>query len=255
MSSSESITSIDLNCDMGELHPIMNTNFDEDIMPHISSCNICCAVHSGSAQLTEKTIRLALLHNVSIGAHPSYPDKINFGRQVMSIPIDELMSHIRYQICAVKGMTESLGGRLNHVKPHGALYNEMHKNPDLAEAIVQLVQSIDPALKLFGLSDSLVQKICHRQGMKYINETFADRAYESKTSLRSRKLDGAILTEKQVMERISDLLNNCLVDYHNVKHSLNADSICLHSDTENAIGLSLKISQHLQSKNVTILSP
>ena len=119
---------IDLNCDMGELKDGQERNFDEEIMPFISSTNIACGFHSGSPVLIEKTIRSALKHGVKIGAHPSYNDRENFGRKSLKVAPSILISELRYQISALKGMVESLGGRLHHVKPHGALYNDLVKD-------------------------------------------------------------------------------------------------------------------------------
>ncbi|GLR18024.1 5-oxoprolinase subunit PxpA [Portibacter lacus] len=244
---------IDLNCDMGESLPGDAANIDHEIMPYISSCNIACGFHSGSPRIIENTLRNAIDHNLKIGAHPSYDDRENFGRISIEIPLPELLSQLRYQICALQGMAESLGGRLNHVKPHGALYNDMVKNEELAEAFVVLVKEIDPKLQIYGLAGSQLSTICVDHKMVFVNEGFADRKYDTKTQLRNRKYDGAVLSEENEILQQIELLSNGVVElYSGEKVDMSVDTICLHGDTPGAIRLSKVIYDFIRSKSISI---
>lgn len=244
---------LDLNCDMGELKAGQARNYDAAIMPFISSCNIACGFHSGDPLLMEETIRAALTHRVAIGAHPSYNDRANFGRKSLQVALPTLIAELRYQISALKGMVESLGGRLNHVKPHGALYNDMAKDENLADHFVRLVKSIDPKLKIFCLAHSLVIDCCKQQGMQAVSEGFADRRYQVVNALRSRKFEDAVIHEpSQVLAQIQNFLKGKvqLIDYTTA--DIHVETICLHSDTLGAVNLSKSIHQFLTKHHVRI---
>lgn len=244
---------IDLNCDMGELKSGQIKNFDSEIMPYISSCNIACGFHSGSPQLIEDTIKSAMSNQVKIGAHPSYNDRENFGRISIEVEPSILMAELRYQICALKGMVESYGATLHHVKPHGALYNDLAKKEVLANHFVRLVKTIDPRMKIFALAHSVLIEACKKHGMQFVNEGFADRKYEQVNELRSRQVDGAVIHEKEeVLDQINSFLTG-KVSLHNLEiHDINVESICLHSDTQGAVELCQTIYQFLKEQDVEI---
>ena len=192
--------------------PGKDRNFDAEIMPYISSCNIACGFHSGSPQLMEQTILAAIQHRVKIGAHPSYNDRENFGRVSVEVDRAVLLAEIRYQVSALKGMVESLGGKLWHVKPHGALYNDMAKDLELAMDVVGVVNSIDPELKVVGLAHSKVLEACLKEGTVMVREGFADRRYEAVDRLRSREFADAVLHEPEaVLEQIDGFLRGEVV--------------------------------------------
>jgi len=244
---------IDLNCDMGELQPHQKRNFDEEIMPYISSCNIACGFHSGNPSLIEKTIKSAIKYQVKIGAHPSYNDRENFGRISIKVESSKLLSELKYQICAVKGMVENYGQKLNHVKPHGALYNDMVEDSTLANQVVQLIKSIDPMLKIVTLAHSQVIDICRENKMEFVSEGFADRRYQKINQLRNRKLEGAVLEKpKDVLQQIENFVHG-KVQLHNSEFCpIQVQSICLHSDTKGAVKLSKMIYDFLTEKNIQI---
>lgn len=244
---------IDLNCDMGELQPFQKRNFDEEIMPYISSCNVACGFHSGNPYLIEKTIKAAIKYQVKIGAHPSYDDRKNFGRVSVKVERSKLMAELKYQIYAIKGMVENLGQQLNHVKPHGALYNDMVANEELAEQVVQLIKSIDPSLKIMTLAQSQVIDICKKNKLQFIQEGFADRRYESVNKLRSRQLEGAVLDKPEtVLKQVENFIDG-KVQLHNLELCpMQVQSICLHSDTKGAVKLSRMIHDFLKEKNINI---
>lgn len=238
---------------MGELKFPQKRNYDEEIMPYISSCNIACGFHSGNPSLIEKTIKLAIQHQVKIGAHPSYNDRENFGRVSMKVDHSKLMSELKYQICAVKGMVESYGQKLNHVKPHGALYNDMVKKQHLADQVVQLIKSIDPTLKIVTLAHSQVIDICQKNKMKFVHEGFADRCYQKINELRSRNLDGAVLENpKDVLQQIENFVQGKVQLYDSEFCPIQVQSICLHSDTKGAVKLSKMIYDFFKEKNIEI---
>lgn len=247
------LTAIDLNCDMGELLPGQSANLDRAIMPYISSCNVACGFHSGTPKSIDTTIRAALDQKVHIGAHPSYNDRAYFGRRSIDYDLDVLIPELRYQICSVKGMVESHGGRLNHVKPHGALYNDMVEDVVLARSVIQLIKSIDPSLKVYGLANTQIIKICKEMGMCAVNEGFADRRYQTQQRLRSRALEGAVIHETEaVLKQIENFIIG-QVQLHNLEMSpIHVESICLHSDTQDAVQLSQKIYRFLLTKNIVI---
>ena len=247
------LQTVDLNCDMGELQLHQKRNFDEEIMPYISSCNIACGFHSGNPFLIEKTIKAAIKHQVKIGAHPSYNDRENFGRVSLKVENSKLMSELKYQICAVKGMVESYGQKLNHVKPHGALYNDMVENQHLAVQVVQLIKSIDPTLKIVTLAHSQVIDVCKENEMQFVQEGFADRRYQKINQLRNRRLEGAVLENpKDVLQQIENFLHG-KVQLHNLEFCpIEVQSICLHSDTKGAVKLSEMIHYFLKEKKIQI---
>lgn len=247
------IQSIDLNCDMGEEHPLTGENHDVEIMPFISSCNVSCGFHSGSPMLIQNTLSAAIERNLSVGAHPSYRDRKNFGRRNTDQDEKELLADIRYQICALKGMCESLGGQLSHVKAHGALYNHLHKNNTLALSYIILIRNIDPNLKIMGLAGSHFGELCKQNNMIFINECFADRRYEADGSLRNRKYDNAVLHEdEELMNQLKNILKGYVVTSQHSKLELKADSICLHSDTSTAVKKAALINDYLKSQHVRI---
>lgn len=245
---------IDLNCDMGELHPITGLNYDNEIMPYISSSNICCGVHSGSLALSEKTIELAIKNDVVIGAHPSYDDRENFGRNTPKVDIDDLCQEITDQIISIKILAEKKGSTLHHVKPHGALYNDLAKDETLSNTFVKLLKAIDPRLKIYGLANSTFEKVCLSHDINFVKEVFADRKYADQNTLLSRQKEGAVIYNiNEILTQVDQLLSGTIIDFRGQKHSVQADTICLHSDTEGAIILAQDISRHLKNKGIEIL--
>lgn len=246
---------IDLNCDMGELLPNQSKNFDAEIMPYISSCNIACGFHSGNPLTIENTIQSAIKHQVKIGAHPSYNDSENFGRVSMQTDFKTLKAELNYQIGALKSMVESHGQRLNHVKPHGALYNDMMQNAELAELFIKTVKAIDPRLKIYVLAHSEAEKLCEKEGMPFVREAFADRRYQTIRALRSRQFSDAVLHEKEdVLRQIGHFIEGKVQVYEGEFCAINVDTICLHSDTKGAVDLAKNIHQYLIGNNVEIKS-
>lgn len=223
---------IDINCDMGESFGNFTIGNDEKVFPYISSCNIACGFHGGDPWHIEQTIKGALAHGVQIGAHPSYPDLAGFGRRFMQVKPEELKAIVKYQVAALKGMTESLGGKLAYVKPHGALYNTAARQKAEALAIIGAIQDIDPTLILMGLAGSPIEALAREMDIPFVAEAFADRKYMRDGSLRSRTLDGAVIEspEKATAQVLSIVLDHEVQSYDGNSIPLKAQSICIHGD-------------------------
>jgi UPF0271 protein len=228
---------IDLNCDLGESFGTYTIGNDEAIMPYISSANIACGFHAGDPLTIEKTLKLALKYGVSIGAHPGYSDLEGFGRREMKLSQKELRASILYQVGAIKSMVETLGGNLQHVKPHGALYNLATVDTETAKIIAQTIKEIDKTLILVCLSGSELAKSAKEVGLAYASEVFADRAYNNDGTLVSRNLKGAIIHDtKQVIDRSIQMLKKGTVESITGEIiSIQADTICIHGDNEKAL--------------------
>lgn len=246
---------LDVNCDMGESYGRFSIGNDKDIMPYISSCNIACGFHGGDPMTIETTIRLALEHKVKVGAHPSYPDLMGFGRREMNIHPDELKSALLFQISALKGMTEALGGKLHHVKPHGALYNAACHDEMIAAVICQCIRSIDPELKVYGTGDSW-RGIAEQIGLAFYNEIFADRRYNDDLTLVSRNQPEAIIKKQSDLERhVGNIINDNMVETISGKRiKIKADTLCIHGDEPGAQKLAKQIKIQLDEAGVKLNS-
>ncbi len=242
---------VDLNCDLGELG---DSELDEQIMPFISSCNIASGGHAGNAQSIERTVSLAKKHGVSIGAHPSYPDKENFGRLVMEIQNKDLVNSLHRQILMVSNECIKQGAKLRHVKPHGALYNQLAKDKELSRVVCSIIRDIDPALQLYGLAHSDIESVANESKIVFIPEGFADRKYEADKTLMSRKKAGAVITDlAMVLAQVEELILKGRVDAEGWLE-VKVKSVCLHSDTIGAVNLAKQIRRHLEKHGVQITS-
>ncbi len=231
---------IDLNCDMGESYGNYKIGNDDQVMPYITSCNVACGFHGGDPLQIEKTIKNALKHGLQIGAHPGFPDLQGFGRRRMQIPVDELRAIIKYQIAAIKGITESLGGKLAYVKPHGALYNMAADDAEVAQSIVQAIQEIGQDIAFMGLAGSeQMEGIAKKTGVRFIAEAFADRRYTPNGRLQSRSVEGAVIhnAEKAAAQVLSLAKNKQVISSENTVVKINAQSICIHGDNPKVEGI------------------
>jgi len=244
---------IEINCDLGESTTKAGMERDKSLMTYIGRCNICCGFHASDAYTIDHTIREAVRHGLRIGAHPSFKDRQNFGRAIMHQNISELMADISYQVGALKSMTERRKARLQHVKPHGALYHLLGNDRNYAEAFIELIDEIDPELAILGMPGSQLEKICLEQGKKFIREAFADRHYDSLNQLRSRsKPDAIIRSDNEMNKRLKDIMNGKVTDYSGTTHSCEIDSICIHSDTPEAVDMARTIFNYLNTSDVEL---
>ncbi len=220
-----------LNADVGE-----EAGFDAEIMPYISWCNISCGAHAGNDQVIQKTIELALKHNVKFGAHPSYPDRENFGRKSLNISYDDLVKTITEQVKKMKSFAEKNGTKLHHVKPHGALYNDVVKNEKVAKAIVDSVKSIDKGLSIVTLNKSKLSHLCKGK-LNVKHEAFADRNYNDDLTLVSRSEKEAVITNPSaVFDHVFKMISEGKVKTKNGRiFPLVFDTICVHGDNPKSV--------------------
>ena len=235
---------MDINCDLGE-----GMSNDEKIMPYISSCNIACGVHSGNRNTMKSTVLLAKKYGVKIGAHPSFPDRENFGRKEMFLPKSTLKSQIINQIAALNEIAKKEGVKLHHVKPHGALYNMAAKFNDVAMAVIEAVQFFDEKLILYVPYDSLVARKAREFKVPYFYEAFADRSYNDDLSLVSRDEPDALIENPiRITETVQQILeNNTITSSNGRKVRIKADTVCVHGDNPNVIEIVESLSQLIKN--------
>ncbi|WP_434797054.1 LamB/YcsF family protein [Terrisporobacter vanillatitrophus] len=245
---------VDLNCDLGESFGRYKLGLDEEVIKYVSSVNIACGFHASDPVVMERTVKLAKKNNISIGAHPGFLDLMGFGRRNMDISLEEAKAYTKYQIGALYGFCKSENIKLNHVKPHGALYNMATKDYNLAKAICEAIYEFDKEIILLGLSGSELIRAGEDIGLKCANEVFADRAYEEDGSLVSRKKEGAVITdEKEAINRVIDMIVKKQVKTINGKYiDIKADSICVHGDGIKALEFVKKINEKLKENNIEI---
>lgn len=240
---------VDLNADLGEGAPD-----DAELLALVSSANIACGWHAGDARLMQATVAAALARGVAIGAHPSYPDRDNFGRSEMQLSAADVRADLIYQIGALQAMVRAAGGRLHHVKPHGALYNQAARDPALADAIAGAVRAVDPTLALYGLAGSELLRAAERAGLRPVAEVFADRGYRADGSLVPRSQPGAFIddvdaavarTLRMVREGVVQAVTGETVP-------LQAQTICLHGDGPHALAFARAIQAALQQAGASV---
>lgn len=247
---------IDLNCDLGEGYGRWEMGLDELVLPLITSANVACGWHAGDPSLMRKTVRLALENKVRIGAHPGYPDRLGFGRRNMQVPPEELRDYIVYQTGALAAFVRAEGGKLQHVKPHGAMYNEAAVDMSIAEAVVQGVQDVDDHLILLCPSNSALALAAQKAGLRWKAEVFADRAYLKSGQLAPRSMDGAVFTD--VDHAISQALllatGKEITTLDGSALQLQADSICVHGDNGRALDMIRQLRQVLNTEGIALTS-
>ena len=245
---------IDLNCDMGESFGAYKMGTDEEILNYITSANIACGFHAGDPTTMRKTVTMALERNVGIGVHPGLPDLVGFGRRTMDISPQEAYDLIVYQIGAVYAFTKAEGGKLQHVKPHGALYNMAAKSPSLSEAIAEAIYKVDPELILFGLAGGELVKAGKKIGLRSASEVFSDRTYQEDGSLTSRREKNALIHDQEVAvnQVIRIVKEGKVKSLQGVDVSIQAHTVCIHGDGQNALQFAKYISTSLQNAGITI---
>ena len=245
---------VDLNCDLGESFGAYTIGLDAQVIPHVSSVNIACGYHAGDPVVMEKTVALAKEHGVAIGAHPGFPDLMGFGRRPMNITSAEAGAYVKYQLGALLAFVQAQGLKMQHVKPHGALYNMAAKDEALAKAIAQSVASVDSNIRLMGLAGSLMLTEAEKAGLPVISEVFADRAYNDDGSLVNRKLPGAVIHDAQQAAARAVMMakEHKVISINGKKIPLQADSICVHGDNAQAIELVCTIRSALKAEGIAI---
>ena len=244
---------IDLNCDMGESFGMYKLGLDEEVIKHISSASIACGFHAGDPMWMRHTVRLAEEHGVAVGAHPSYPDLAGFGRRDLAVTPDEARADLVYQIGALQAFTA--GKRLQHVKPHGAMYNRAVHDEDLARAICQAVLDADPEMVVLALAGSRWAEIAQDMGLRVAREVFADRALNADGTLVSRSIDGAVLHDvDEVVERsVAMVTEGKATAVTGEEIEVRADSLCIHGDTPEAVEMAAALNRELGAAGVIVV--
>lgn len=240
---------IDLNADLGE-----GCGSDAALLQLVSSANIACGFHAGDAQTMVESVREALKNGVAIGAHPSFPDRENFGRTAMQLPPETVYAQTLYQIGALATITRAQGGILRHVKPHGMLYNQAAKDPQLADAIARAVYDCSPSLILVGLAGSELIRAGERYGLVTRQEVFADRGYQDDGSLVPRSQPGALISdEEQALAQTLEMVESGQVKSINgVWTPVIAQTVCLHGDGEHALLFARRLRRAFDERSIKI---
>jgi 5-oxoprolinase (ATP-hydrolysing) subunit A len=248
---------IDLNSDVGEGFGTYKLGMDDTLIPLISSANIACGFHAGDPAVMRRTMALAKTHGVAPGAHPGFPDLLGFGRRNMEVSLEEIKDYIAYQVGALQAFAAMEGLVLQHVKPHGALYNMAVKNTDIWDAVAEVLSRMDPRLILVvlaGTSRDELLSIGARRGIRIAFEFFGDRAYNPDGSLVSRKEPGSVIHDQDLAaSRILKLVNEGRVEARDgTEIELGAHTICVHGDNPTAVGLTKKIRETLVAEGIEI---
>lgn len=247
---------IDLNSDLGESYGSWSMGNDEQILPIVSSANIACGFHAGDPKSILQTLKQAAQLKVSIGAHVSYPDLVGFGRRNMDVAYDELYADVLYQISALQGLAQVAGTSVRYVKPHGALYNTIATNLDQAKAVIDAILAYDSSLVLVVLAGSPLIEFARKQGLRVVSEAFADRAYHRDGTLVSRRQEGAVLHDvEMIAERVLDMIKKKgVMSIEGEFTPLKADTICLHGDSLGALQMAKVIRRTLADHQIAIHS-
>lgn len=245
---------IDLNSDLGESFGAWKMGLDDKIVPLVTSVNIACGFHAGDPSVMKKTVKLAIENKTAIGAHPSLDDLQGFGRRKMEVTPEEAYDLVVYQVGALAGFAAASGTKLQHVKPHGAIYNMAAKDEKLALAIAQAVYDVDKDLILYGLAGSASITAAQKIGLKTASEVFADRSYQEDGSLTPRKLPGAMITDEaaSIKQVLGMILDKQVTTLSGKVIPVQADTLCVHGDGAKALLFVEKIRAALAEKNIEI---
>ena len=245
---------VDLNSDLGESYGAYTIGLDEQVIAHISSANIACGYHAGDPLVMDKTVAAAKAAGIAIGAHPGYPDLIGFGRRNMTCSPAEVKAYVKYQLGALMAFAAAHGMKMQHCKPHGALYNMAGKDAALARAIAEAIAEVDSSIILLALAGSQMIKAGEEAGLRVASEVFADRAYQADGSLVPRKQPGAVIhdTDEAIARTIRMVKEGKVTAITGEDVPLKADSICVHGDNPSAVEFVRNIRARLEAEGVTI---
>ena len=254
------VNKIDLNSDVGESFGNYKLGLDEEVIPLISSANVACGFHAGDPAVMKRTIAIAAENGVAVGAHPGLPDLIGFGRRNMDVSLEEIYDYVLYQVGALQAFATAQGLKLQHVKPHGALYTMAVQNSNIWEAVARAIAAVNPELILFvlaGANREHLAAIGARHGIRVAFEFFGDRAYNPDGSLVSRKEPGAVIHDHEaVAEKVLKMVKEGRVTCKDGSEiDMTADTICVHGDNPAALALVKNIRASLQAAGVEIVSP
>lgn len=245
---------VDLNSDLGESFGNYVMGQDEAILHHVTSANIACGFHGGDPNVMRQTVRMAAERGVALGAHPGLPDLLGFGRRYMAVEPEDVFNMTVYQVGALLSFATLEGKRLQHVKPHGALYNMAGKEPAVAEAIAEAVAAVDKELILFGLAGSQLVSAGEKAGLQVAREVFADRTVQPDGSLTPRTRPGAYIEDpEQAVHRVVRMVKEGKVTaVDGTEVDLQADTVCVHGDDPQALAFAKGLRKGLEEQGIRV---
>lgn len=245
---------VDLNSDLGESFGAYRIGMDGDVLAYISSANVACGFHAGDPLVMDKTIAAAKEAGVAVGAHPGFPDLMGFGRRNMVCTAKEVKAYVQYQVGALAAFAAAHGMKLQHCKPHGAMYNMAAKDPDMAQAIADAVAEVDGNMILLALAGSAMLEAGKRAGLKTASEVFADRAYRQDGTLVPRSAPGAVIhdTEEAIARTVRMVKQGRVTAVTGEEVEIRADSICVHGDNPSAVEFVKAIHKKLEDEGIRI---
>jgi UPF0271 protein len=249
---------MDLNADLGESFGRWTLGDDERLVQHLTSANLACGFHAGDFRVMETTVALCRRAGVAVGAQPGYPDLLGFGRRPMPFEPDEVESMVRYQIGALEGFCREHGVEMQHVKPHGALYNQAASDPALATAIARAVGRFSRDLLLFGLASSEpMASAAADSGLHFVPEAFADRAYHADGTLQPRGEAGAVIADPDLAasRAVEIATSGSVAASDGSRVAISAESICCHGDTPGAVEIAAAVRRALDAAGVSVVAP
>lgn len=248
---------IDINCDLGESYGAWKMGNDEGVMPHITSANVACGFHGGDPATIRRTVRLAVANGVKVGAHPSLPDLMGFGRRAMKVTPEEAYDLVLYQAGAVQAFARAAGVALHHVKCHGAFYNLAANDDGLSDAIARATRDLGAGVKLYALSGSRMMEAGRRLGVSTVAEVFADRSYEDDGTLTPRTQPGAMLEEESraVAQAIGMVEAGKLTSRTGKVVTVEAGTICLHGDQPGAVEFARALRKAFGERGIGVAAP
>jgi 5-oxoprolinase (ATP-hydrolysing) subunit A len=247
---------IDLNCDFGESFGIYRLGEEKEILQYVTSVNVACGFHAGDPLVMRKTVQMALEQKVAIGAHPGFPDLLGFGRRNIAVTPEEAYAYVIYQIGALSAFVKAEGGKMSHVKPHGALYNMAARDAALAEAIAKAVYDVDPTLILYGLAGSELIRAGKKIGLRTASEVFADRTYQQDGSLTPRSDPRALIVDEQeaIQQVLAMIKEKRVRSLQGIDVPIEAETICIHGDGKRAVLFAKRLYEALRKEGVDVCS-
>lgn len=245
---------VDLNCDLGESYGLFTIGNDKEVLKHITSANIACGYHAGDHNVMMETVKMAKAFGVKIGAHPGFPDLHGFGRREMKMSAEEIYNLTIYQIGALAAIAKSCGTKVEHVKPHGALYNMAGKDKAIADAVAGAVADADSKLVLFGLAGSCLVKAGEEKGLQVAHEVFADRTYQPDGSLTPRSETNAIIHDPGLaIKRVIRMVREGRIEaVDGTEIEIKADTICIHGDEPQALDFAVRLNEALKTEGIEV---
>lgn len=245
---------VDLNSDLGESFGAYTIGMDEAVLAHVSSANVACGCHAGDPLVMDRTVAACKAAGVAVGAHPGFPDLMGFGRRNMACSPKEVKAYVQYQMGALLAFTAAHGVKLQHVKPHGALYNMAAKDLDLALAIAQGVAAVDRDVILLGLAGSRLLEAGRQTGLRVASEVFADRAYQADGSLVPRSQPGAVIHDREeaIARTVGMVTRGRVTAITGEEVAIDAHSICVHGDNPSAVEFVRDIRARLEAEGIAV---